>query len=187
MFYFHPYLGKWSNLTNWYFSTGLKPPTSKAWLDMTPSIPPPPAPVRCFSDCLSWSFRWKASAAGDFLPHLVDRMWKNKGQTAQIAGERVVSLWVLTGPAKLLVEFFSPVVCNVLLPCSDVGWWRRNEQWIDNLIKLAKIKDSCWVSGFWKICLLWFMIHDELNPKNQKVTSARWVSQNILPQAHPET
>ena len=27
IFYFHPYLGKWSNLTNM-FSTGLKPPTS---------------------------------------------------------------------------------------------------------------------------------------------------------------
>ena len=27
MFYFHPYLGKWSNLTN-IFSNGLKPPTS---------------------------------------------------------------------------------------------------------------------------------------------------------------
>ena len=25
--YFHTYLGKWSNLTNWYFSNGLKPPT----------------------------------------------------------------------------------------------------------------------------------------------------------------
>ena len=25
---FHPYLGKWSNLTIWYFANGLKPPTS---------------------------------------------------------------------------------------------------------------------------------------------------------------
>ena len=27
MVYFHTYLGKWSNLTNWYFSNGLEPPT----------------------------------------------------------------------------------------------------------------------------------------------------------------
>ena len=34
MFYFHPYLGRWSNLTS-IFSNGLKPPTSLAYLSGT--------------------------------------------------------------------------------------------------------------------------------------------------------